>query len=335
MSASRIDTDKDPIAQAAIAWWIELRSGEGGAAALDACRQWRAADPRHEHAWARLESFAHAVRDVPSDFAHTHLVGAATARQRSRSHGQQRRALLKGMAAVAVLGGTGAAAYEWTPWQRLVADYSTRVGERRRVLLPDDIRMDLASDTAVSSAFHDGRRELTLWRGEMGVAVRCDRGVSPLVVNVDGSRVEVDNAHFSLWRQASEMRVDVYEGSLRVSAQDGEPRVLAAGAALYRKAGSWHEAVAQNNRAAWMDGLLVANGDRLAEVVAQLARYRHGMLSVSPEVADLSVSGVFPLDDTDGALNMLQHVLPITIKRWGRWWVRINGAEGPARQRSA
>ncbi|CAM4133735.1 FecR family protein [Bordetella muralis] len=325
----------DPIAQAAIAWWVKLQSGEGGAAALDACRQWRAADPRHEHAWARLERFAHAVRDIPSDFAHTHLVDAATARQHSRSHGRQRRALLKGMAAVAVLGGTGAAAYEWTPWQRLVADYSTRVGERRRVLLPDDIRMDLASDTAVSSVFHDGQRELTLWRGEMGIAVRRDLGVSPLLVNIDGSRVEVNHAHFSLWRQASGMRVDVYEGSLRVSAQDSEPRVLSAGAALYRKAGSWHEAAAQNSRAAWMDGLLVANDDRLAEVIAQLARYRRGMLSVSPEVADLSVSGVFPLDDTDGALDMLQHVLPITIKRWGAWWVRVDSAEKPAQQRSA
>lgn len=325
----------DPIARAAIAWWVKLQSGEGGTVALNACRQWRAADPRHENAWARLEGLAHAVRDIPSDFAHAHLVEATAARQGSRSHGRQRRAVLKGLIAGAVLGGTGAAAYEWTPWQRLVADYSTRVGERRRVVLPDHVRMDLASDTAVSSAFHDGQRELTLWRGEMGIAVDRDQSVSPLLVNVDGSRLEAIKAHFSLWRQPSGIRVDVYEGSLRVSAQGSEPRVLNAGAALYRQADAWHETAAQSSRAAWMDGLLVANDDRLAEVVAQLARYRHGMLSVSPDVADLSVSGVFPLDDTDGALEMLRHVLPITIKRWGSWWVRVDGVDEHSQQRSA
>lgn len=324
----------DPVAQAAIAWWVKLQAGEGGAAALDACRQWRAADPRHELAWARLEGLTRAVRDIPSDFAHMHLASAAAARQRSRSPSRQRRTVLKGMAAAAVLGGAGAAAYEWTPWQRLVADYSTRVGERRRIVLPDDIRMDLASDTAVSSVFHGGRRELTLLRGEIGIAVHRDHNTSALLINADGSRLEANNAHFSLWRQASGLRVDVYEGSLRIGVQDSEPQVLSAGAALYRKSGAWHEAAAQGVRAAWMDGLLVANDDRLAEVVAQLARYRRGILSISPEVAGLSVSGVFPLDDTDGALDMLQHVLPITIKRWGPWWVRIDGTDGRPRQRS-
>lgn len=355
------DTLVDPVARAAIAWWVKLQSGEGGAATLNACRRWRAADPRHENAWAHLEALAQAVRDIPSDFAHAHLVGArtgtgngtgthngagndigtstdngaGTTRPANTRPERQRRAVIKAMAGVVALGGAGAVAYEWTPWQRVVADYSTRVGERRRLVLPDDVQMDLASDTAVSSAFRAGQHQLTLWRGEIGIAVHHDDGAAPLLVTVDGARVEALNARFSLWRRSSGMRVDVYEGTLRVNAQGAESRLMNAGAALYRKGDVWREAAAQPGRAAWMEGLLVANGDRLSVVVAQLARYRRGIVSVSPDVADLSVSGVFPLDDTDRALDMLQHVLPITIRRWGPWWVRVDDVRERTKQANA
>jgi len=335
MSASRISVTTDPVAQAAIDWWVKLQSGEGGADTVDACSRWREADSRHDAAWMRLEGFAHAVRDIPSDFAHAHLVGTSAAGVDKTARGRQRRALLKGMAGVAVLAGSGMAAHEWTPWQRWVADYSTSVGERRRVMLAADIQMDLASDTAVSSALRNGQRQLTLLRGQMGISVQHADGSIPLLVNVGESHVEAVNARFSLLRQSSGMRLDIYEGSLRVDTLEAGARLLSAGTALYRQQGAWHEGPAQQNGAAWIEGLLVANDDRLSVVVAQLARYRRGVLSVSPEIEGLSVSGVFPLDDTDRALDMLAHALPITIKRWGGWWTRIDSVEPRPSQGSA
>lgn len=315
------DAAQDPVARAAIAWWVKLQSGEGGAAAVRACARWRAADPRHENAWMRLEGLARAMRDIPPDFAHAHLAG----RPRSR----QRRAVLKSLAAGLVLGGTGAAAYQWAPWQRLVADYSTRVGERRRVLLPGDIRMDLASDSAVSADIGAGRRRLTLWRGQVGILVHDAEGTPPLRVPVADSRIEAAQARFALWRESSGMRIDVYEGRLRVVGRDGAMRLLSAGSALYRRQEAWQEGPAEPGGGVWADGLLVANGERLDTVLAQLARYRHGALSASADVAGLPVSGVFPLDDTDLALEMLRRTLPIAIHRWGRWWVRVEAAAGP------
>ena len=309
----------DPAAREAIAWWVKLQSGEGGAAAVQACTRWREADPRHERAWARLERLAQAVRGIPSDFAHGHLAGQPRSRQR--------RAVLKGLAGILALGGTTAALHEWTPWQRLFSDYSTRVGERRRVLLPGNIRMDLASDTAVSAEIGAGKRQLALWRGQMGIQIQDPDGTPPLVIQAADSRVEAVHARFGLLRQASGMRVDVYEGSLRVMARDGGSRLLSAGTALYRQDDGWHEGPVDAGHGAWADGLLVANGDRLDAVLAQLARYRPGQLSASAEVAGLPVSGVFPLDDTDLALAMLQQTLPITMARWGDWWVRVDSAD--------
>ncbi|MBV7482055.1 DUF4880 domain-containing protein [Bordetella sp. BOR01] len=310
----------DSVAREAITWWVKLQSGEGGAAAVQACTRWRAADPRHERAWVRLEGLAQAVRGIPSDFAHAHLAGQPASRQR--------RTVLKGLAGALVLGGSAAAVHELTPWQRLFSDYSTRVGERRRVLLPGDIRMDLASDTAVSAEIGASKRQLTLWRGQMGILIQDADGAPPLVVQAADSRVEAVHARFALLRVAAGMRVDVYEGSLRVMARDGGSRLLSAGTAMYRQDGSWREGPVDPGEGAWTDGLLVANGDRLDAVLAQLARYRPGRLSASPDAAGLPVSGVFPLDDTDLALAMLQQTLPITVTRWGRWWVTVESADG-------
>jgi len=323
MPASRTDAPlDDPVARTAIEWWVRLQSGQGGPAAAEACMRWRAADARHESAWARLEGLAQAMRGIPSDFAHAHLAGTAPSRQR--------RAVLKGLAATLVLGGTGAAVREWTPWQRLFSDYSTRVGERRRVALPGDVRLDLASDTAVSAEIGGGKRQLTLWRGQVAIRVQGVEGMQPLVAWADGGRVEAVHARFALLRQAAGMRVDVYEGSLRVVDGEGGARLLSAGTALYRRRGAWREGPADAGAGAWTDGLLVANGDRLDTVLAKLARYRPGRLSASDEVAALPVSGVFPLDDTDRALAMLQQTLPIAVVRWGPWWVRVESAEAEA-----
>lgn len=310
----------DAVARDAIAWWVRLQSGEGGAAAAQACSRWRAADPRHERAWARLERLAQVMQGIPSDFAHAQLAGP--------SRGRQRRNVLKTLAGVAVVGGAGVAAGQWTPWQRLVADYSTRIGERRRLMLAGDLRVDLASDSAVSVQIDAGRRELTLWRGQTGVLVPEAAGLPPLVVPAGDSRVVAARAHFGVLRSASGIRVDVYDGSLRLVGPDGAVRLLSAGSALTRHRGVWREGPADPGQGAWADGLLVANGDRLDTVLEQLSRYRHGSLSASPAVAGLSVSGVFPLDDTDRALAMLQQSLPITLSRWGPWRVRVDEADG-------
>ena len=54
---------------------------------------------------------------------------------------------------------------------------------------------------------------------------------------------------------------------------------------------------------AWTRGELVANAVPLADFTAELARYRRGLLTCAPGVADLPLVGVFPLADTDRALR--------------------------------
>jgi hypothetical protein len=61
---------------------------------------------------------------------------------------------------------------------------------------------------------------------------------------------------------------------------------------------------------AWTDGLLVARSMPLSDLVAQLSRYRAGHLACDERVAQLRISGVFSLTDTERSLDLLQKTWP-------------------------
>ena len=69
--------------------------------------------------------------------------------------------------------------------------------------------------------------------------------------------------------------------------------------------------------------MLAARNWRLADLVAELARYRRGFLRCDPAVAELRVSGAFPVNDTDAGLRLLEKTLPVRIHRITPYWVTV------------
>ncbi len=61
----------------------------------------------------------------------------------------------------------------------------------------------------------------------------------------------------------------------------------------------------------------------LAALVAELGRYRPGLLTCTATVAQLRVVGSYPLADTDRALAALADSLPVRVERRLPWWVQI------------
>jgi transmembrane sensor len=74
---------------------------------------------------------------------------------------------------------------------------------------------------------------------------------------------------------------------------------------------------------AWTRGMLVVDNARLEDLVREIGRYRPGHLGVAPEVADLRITGSFPLRNTDLALNALLPTLPVQIQQHTQWWVTV------------
>ncbi|MCY1449086.1 Protein FecR [compost metagenome] len=74
---------------------------------------------------------------------------------------------------------------------------------------------------------------------------------------------------------------------------------------------------------AWSRGMLVVDEVRLGDLVERIGEYRAGYLGVDASIADLRISGSFPLRDSERALAALPPSLPVRIERYSDWFVRV------------
>ena len=304
----------EAVVREAIVWWTRLQSGVADAQARESCRAWIAQDPAHRVAWDRLQDIGRDARRVPAALAHTALNAPAS---------RGRRAALRSLLAVAGVAATGWAGYRHAPWQRLVADYSTRVGERQALALADGLRVTLNSDSAVRVNVSGNVRDIALLRGEMLVHAEPHPGAATLRVDTGDGQVQAERARFDLRRTVDGARVGVYEGSVALL-RHGVLTQLAAGERLFpAEDGELQRGATDLDRLAWVDGMVVAKEWRLDDFAEHLARQRVGVIRVDPAVGGLRLSGVFPLDDAERALKALEHSLPITVTRHTQYWLQV------------
>lgn len=313
------------VVRQAIHWLVRLRSASGDAELQRACEHWRAAHQDHEQAWQRVQlldgELAATLKAVPG--ASTVMDTLETSTQRLR-----RRQALKLLSAAMVSGSALWLARDMTPWPRLTADYGTAVGERRRVELADGTRLQLNTDSAVDLRFDERQRLVLLERGEILVDSGHDTATGtprPLRVRTRHGLFEALGGRFAVRQEQAATRLSVTEGAVSIAP-------LAGTGALGARAGQLVEVSEYAARpleapdmdaAAWADGLIVTRGMRLADFLAEVSRYRNGRLACSEAIADLRLSGVYRLDDTDKLLQLLTRTLPVEVHYRTRWWVTV------------
>jgi len=316
--------------EGAAMWYARLLPG---AADLDdpktlqsAFARWLAADPRHAQAWNIVQTMGERMAHVPPGIALPTLDPA--------HHRPRRRAAL-GMLAVAAVGGGALVGWRQQPWIAWRVDHATAPGERRRVTLVDGSLLDLDTRTALDVDYGVAERAIHLRAGVILVSTRPDAAgaARPFVVHTAHSRILALGTRFEVRVQADATAVSVLEDAVLVSragSVDGQIRVRA-GERLRLSRAQETPAVemAVVGAGAWTTGQLVVWDRPLGEVAAELARYRRGWLVCDPAVAQLRISGVLPIDDTDQALDALQDSFPIQIERQ---WAGLRTRIGP-RQR--
>lgn len=328
-----------PIAKRALEdaaeWFALLSFGAASADELARWRNWLDADPDHRRAWSRVEAVDADLatpRRLPEhqrQFAGAAL-DAAAAQLRSRRSALR----LLGVAGSAGVLALGAASHAPTrSWlSAWASDQRTATGEIRSLALAGGGRLWLASATAVEldddPAVPGGQR-LRLRRGEVLIETGHGAGARPLVVETPQGRLVPLGTRFSvrLQGEGAQTLLAVFAGRVRVQlapARSEDPLTLDAGHQwLFGAQAVESQQAADPGREAWARGLLLVDGMRLEDVAAELSRYRHGRLVCADAVADIRVTGGFPLQDTDRALAMLADALPVQVHRVLPWWVRI------------
>ncbi|MEH6800476.1 MAG: FecR domain-containing protein [Halopseudomonas sabulinigri] len=277
---------------------------------------WHAADPEHQRAWQRLQRLQATLAKVPAETSRTVLQDMPDMR---------RRQMLQLLGLLLITGG-GYTAQAQLPWREAMADLRSGTGQRLRQQLADGSVLELNSASAVDIRFSASERRIRLLAGEVLITSGQDPApiYRPLIVETSAGDIQALGTRFSVREVESGSRVELYDGELEIRPRQAATQRLQAGEALdFSTTSIAAKRPADHNAIAWREGLMIAERQPLGQFLAELARHRRGILRCDPAVANLLLTGVFPLADTDRVLLALQQSLPIQVHSLTRYWVTV------------
>ena len=303
------------VAEQAVHWLLEMQQGTLTPRQQAAWQQWLNAHSEHQRAWEQIQQVNQRLRGMPSPLAHAAL-NAPTLRSRRQA--------LK----LLLILGAGSAAV-WSLRQQhilppLSADYRSPVGQRRTVRLADGSQLQLNTGSAVDVHIDGQQRLVRLLEGEILLTARA--GQTPLRVLTGQGLLSSQAARLNVRQFNDHTQLAVLDGQVDVmpNSYSGLPlSVEAAHQVNFTRKGWDSPRPTDANSGAWADGMLVAAHMRLEDFLGELGRYRRGQLNCDPQVANLLLSGSYPLDDSERILDLLEVSLPVKVRRFTRYWVTV------------
>ena len=339
-------SERESIAASAAAWLAER---DAGLSPLDERKfaAWRAADPRHEAAVARLERAWTALQPLrdfrPAAVRHPDrdLLAGPVRGGIFAFPAPLRAAALAAAALVVVAAGWWALRPAATSAPDAV--YATTVGGYERVMLADGSVLELNGDTAAEVHFTAAERRVGLARGEAHFTV-AKNPARPFRVEAGGVAVRAVGTAFNVRLGARDVEILVTEGKVAVSdvgpalaavpprgernpqtgaPTSGGPTVLSANERLV--VGPAHGAAvervspaAMRDALAWQSPRLVFVDTPLAEVVAQFNRRNAVQLELADAdsvLAALPVGGSFRAENVEAFVRLLESGGDVTVDR--------------------
>lgn len=281
--------------------------------------RWRSLSATHEEIWQRIEQLKFRMDSVPS------AVGMAVL-DRPRSAGN-RRQMLRASALALATPMLGWFSYRYLPWQIWNADFRTATGETREVTLADKSQVLLNTASAISAHFDGKARRIHHHAGEILVETSHTTAhkALPFIVQTTDGQLRALGTKFIVRKHVQSTTLSVLQGAVQVKpTRSGQSLVVQAGEQVSfdsHKAGAVTSL--PSHAGAWAQGVLYAENMRLDDFLAELERYREGVLRCDPSAAGLRVSGAFQLRDTDRILELLTRTLPIRTQERTRYWVSV------------
>ncbi|WP_407351534.1 FecR family protein [Luteimonas sp. R10] len=281
--------------------WVVRMGGDRSPAERAAFERWRRRSPAHAEAVRQAQRLLEDVGRTDAADEHRRWVRALAPEPR---RGISRRAVLAGGLSAAAVAGLAGSGLLSGPPAGFFADQSTRVGQRRRLALPDGSRAWLNTASALSVDFSDALRQASVAVGEVLFEV-VDDPRRPFAARSRDGEFRAGVGRYALRRESRHSVLTVVSGVADVrngagTATVGEnQRISFSGDVL-----GLVETVDAAAATAWTRGKLIFNRQPLAAIAAELERYLPGRVVVVGEgLRQLELSGVFDLDDPDALLR--------------------------------
>jgi transmembrane sensor len=197
----------------------------------------------------------------------------------------------------------------------LVEAYATAVGESRSITLRDGSLLTLNTNSLVEVSISGSQRQLHLRRGEAHFEVAHDAS-RPFTVGTGSHAVIAVGTVFDIRLKASNaMDLLVTSGKVRVtdSARTGDEPLVAAGHLLELAADGKQsvrpvDAAAVESRLAWRRGVLIFEGETLAQALDEIARYMPTRIELAdPALGQRRIAGYFPTSDLNALFGALSN----------------------------
>lgn len=311
--------EQQRLIEQATQWLVLLRSGRASARDHQAFQAWRGEDPRHEQLCRRLETTL-GVFQVPL----AQGVDGKLVQRALQAPSGRRRFLQRALVGAGVTLGVGLSLRHTSLAElALGADLATGTGERQDFRLPDGSQLLLNAESQADLRF-DGQERLLRWRGGEGRLEVVD-DARPFVVRTEAGSISARSARLLVRERGGQCRVCALAGVLEVSSLGGDRLQLRKGQAVsFDRLSFAAVEPLSGGEGAWVDGLLEVRDSPLAEVIDALRPYRRGVMRLEQAVAQLRVSGLFRLDQSDLVLEALARTLPIRVSRRSEYWVSIS-----------
>ncbi|NVO13583.1 MAG: FecR domain-containing protein [Rhodoplanes sp.] len=304
------DAELDRVKREALTWMRRLGSGEMTRADLDALDRWRMASEGHRRAFAEANLFWDVLGQVAREAKARGHAGEPSRLAFGTRIG--RRAFLAGAAAATI-------AYVvvqpplglWPSLAELGADYRTATGEQRQLAIRPGLTVDMNTQTSlVAPATGGTRHALELVSGQIAVSVQAP-DAQPLRVAAAQVQIEADRADFDVRRDGSFVCVTCTEGVVRVT-RSSSVTVLTAGQQQTYDGDAQARVVAIDPTVvtAWKRGMIIFRDVPLAQVIAEINRYRPGrIVLLNKALADRTVVAGFRLDQIGEAVDYLSRAI--------------------------
>jgi transmembrane sensor len=298
----------------ASAWFARMRGGDAPARVVAKFRRWLAADPANQLEYAKRELAWELSGELALDPNIADWLAEAQSPPRDTRGAPLAWAIATSLCVVVAL----SLAYIF--WPAHSDQYATRVGERRTIVLADESRIELNTDTLIRVTYKRKTRTVELERGEATFRVARDPS-RPFEVWSRRGVARALGTQFNVLSLSGDVTVTVLSGQVEVvaataqeSAQRSASVILSAGQAVNYsgvRLSGLHRADTQRVLA-WQSGRVAFQDVRLSEAIAEFNRYVSRPLVIKdPALEHIRVSGVFRIGETDALLNALHTAFDI------------------------
>jgi transmembrane sensor len=310
-------SEQEQLFEDASRWFFRLRADDVDTAEQEAFIDWLTANAEHAVAWdavqnlfAELEAPAKQMRKLhPAETS----VTCKTIKQPAKRRFYQSSAIVSLCLIVAIV------ITQTNLWQDWRADYHTASGEQRTVQLADGSHIQLNTDTALRVKFQDNERHIELLRGEAFFQVE-HAPQRPFWVAAGDTLARVTGTGFSVNRSTTQVKISVAQGRVETSRRQHTDQVITLKPGQSAAYTNDQPAQIQNidiqRQLAWQHGQLIFVQTPLAEVVAELNRYRAGRIIITDtHLQSRPITAVFNVDHLEDAIQALEKTLNLRVRR--------------------